>query len=120
MPNFNPPTKTVSENLYETFIFGYLTFSLVLPIMGITMKERDTVIIPIRVKKKLVSQMTLAIVRSKKPSRNAWLIWAIQMGLRKHKARFSRQEKDKIIMEIVRNEQRETANVKGGDADGQA
>ena len=48
------------------------------------MKERDTVIIPIRVKKSLIPEMLTAIKKSRKPSRNAWLNWAIIQGMRKH------------------------------------
>lgn len=47
--------------------------------------ERDTVIIPIRVKKTLVEQIKQGVTKSKKPSRNAWLIWAIEQGLRSHR-----------------------------------
>ena len=51
------------------------------------MKKRDTLIIPIRVKIPLSAQIDEAVKHSKQPSRNAWLIWVINNGLRKHKKR---------------------------------
>lgn len=45
---------------------------------------RDTLIIPIRVKIPLFARIDEAVKSSRKPSRNAWLIWAINNGLRKH------------------------------------
>jgi len=51
------------------------------------MKERDTVIIPIRIKKHLIPKITQAVEISRKPTRNSWLIWAIGLGLRPHKKR---------------------------------
>ncbi len=47
------------------------------------MKERDTVILPVRIKKDLMLEVNQKVSR-KKVSRNSWLIWAIRQGLRSH------------------------------------
>jgi len=47
-------------------------------------KDRDTTIIPIRVKNDLVPQIKQAVSRSRQPSRNSWLNWLIKEGLRPH------------------------------------
>jgi len=49
------------------------------------MKERDTVILPVRVKKELYSQIDQAVKRSRQPSRNAWMVRLIKEGLRPHR-----------------------------------
>ena len=51
------------------------------------MKERDTVILSVRIKRELYAQLGDAVKASKQPSRNAWLTWAISLGLRKHTKR---------------------------------
>jgi len=48
------------------------------------MKERDTVIIAIRIKKALSKEVKQRI-GNRKVSRNSWLIWTIKEGLRSHK-----------------------------------
>lgn len=48
------------------------------------MKERDTIILPTRIKKDLLPRIEIAVAKSRKKSRNAWLIWAIEQGLRPH------------------------------------
>ena len=48
------------------------------------MKERDTVIIAIRIKKALLDKVKERVAQ-KKVSRNSWVNWAITQGLRSHK-----------------------------------
>jgi len=48
------------------------------------MKERDTVILPVRIKKTVLAELNDRLPDTKQKSRNAWLNWAIQQGLRKH------------------------------------
>ncbi len=48
------------------------------------MKDRDTTVIPIRIKNTLIPEMEEAVKASRKPSRNAWIIWCIELGKRKH------------------------------------
>ena len=55
------------------------------------MKERDTVIVPIRVKKDMIPEIVKAVKSSRQPSRNAWLNWAISIGLRKHNKKESNE-----------------------------
>lgn len=47
------------------------------------MKERDTAILPVRIKKTLLSEVEQKVAK-KGVSRNSWLIWSIKQGLRKH------------------------------------
>ncbi len=54
---------------------------------GITMKERDTEILPVRIKKELYNQIDQAVKRSRQPSRNAWMNWLIKEGLRSHQGK---------------------------------
>jgi len=49
-------------------------------------KERDTVIVAVRIKKDLLDRVMQRIAR-RKVSRNGWLIRAILQGLRSHKRR---------------------------------
>ncbi len=51
------------------------------------MKERDTVILSIRVKKSLIPKIAEAIRKSRQPTRNSWLNWAIDNGLRSHRGK---------------------------------
>lgn len=51
---------------------------------GNTVKERDTVILPVRIKKDLFSQVKERVANLS-VSRNSWIIWAIKQGLRSHK-----------------------------------
>ena len=46
-------------------------------------KERDTVILAVRIKKDLMSEVNQKVAR-KKMSRNSWMLWAIRQGLRSH------------------------------------
>jgi len=46
-------------------------------------KERDTVILPVRIKKVLLEQVHEKVLK-RKVSRNSWLIGAIKEGLRPH------------------------------------
>ena len=46
-------------------------------------KERDTTILPVRIKKDLLAEVEQRVVK-KKVSRNSWVIKAIKEGLRKH------------------------------------
>ena len=48
------------------------------------MKERDTIILPVRIKKSLFVRVELK-VKSKKVSRNSWVNQAIEERLRSHK-----------------------------------
>jgi len=48
------------------------------------MKERDTEIVAIRIKKKLLAQVAQRVT-NKKVSRNSWVNWAVTQGLRSHK-----------------------------------
>lgn len=48
------------------------------------MKERDTVILPVRIKKTLLNEIDDNLLKTKQKTRNAWLNWAIKNGLRKH------------------------------------
>lgn len=52
-------------------------------IIGITMKERDTIILAVRIKKTLMDEVDQK-VSNKKISRNSWMIRAIKEGLRPH------------------------------------
>jgi hypothetical protein len=63
------------------------------------MKERDTVILPVRIKKILLTEINEKVCTSRQKSRNAWVIWAITQGLRKHG---NHQEKHNPIIDIVR------------------
>jgi len=47
-------------------------------------KERDTVILPVRIKKTLMEEVKWRVA-SRKVSRNSWIIRAIKEGLRSHK-----------------------------------
>ena len=47
---------------------------------------RDTVILPVRIKKDLLKRLNEKVTR-KRVSRNSWMIWAILNGLRSHKKR---------------------------------
>lgn len=47
--------------------------------------ERDTVILPVRIKKTLMTEIDRNLKSTKQVSRNAWLIWAIKQGLRSHR-----------------------------------
>ncbi len=58
------------------------------------MKERDTVILPVRIKKDLMAEVDQR-VSNKKQSRNSWLIWAINQGLRSHKKKEGKWELEK-------------------------
>ncbi len=49
------------------------------------MKERDTVILPVRIKKNILAEVNETVPKSKQKSRNAWLNWAIKNGLRPHR-----------------------------------
>ena len=49
------------------------------------MKERDTVILPVRIKKTLMAEVEEQVPKTKHKSRNAWVIWCIKNGLRPHK-----------------------------------
>lgn len=50
------------------------------------MKERDTVILSIRIPKDLLPQLNERIARSKKyKSRNAWILRAVYRSLRTHR-----------------------------------
>jgi len=49
------------------------------------MKERDTVILPVRIKKDLMAEVEEQVPKTKQKSRNAWVIWAIKLGLRDHR-----------------------------------
>jgi len=48
-------------------------------------KERDTTIISIRITKTLLAELDLVIPKTKRKTRNSWIAWAIQQGLRPHK-----------------------------------
>ena len=48
-------------------------------------KERNTIIVAVRIKKELYAHVLDAVKTSKQLTRNAWLNWAIQQGLRRHK-----------------------------------
>jgi len=54
------------------------------------MKERDTSILPVRIKKSLLAEVNGAVVKSRQKSRNAWLNWAIKNGLRPHRRKNER------------------------------
>lgn len=49
------------------------------------MKERDTVILPVRIKKTLLDILNERWPKSKKQSRNAWVNWSITRNLKSHK-----------------------------------
>lgn len=49
------------------------------------MKERDTAILAVRIKKTLLAEIARKVAIIKQPSRNAWMTWAIKQGLRRHK-----------------------------------
>lgn len=49
------------------------------------MKERDTVILSIRIPKELLPQINEKVAKSKYDTRNSWFIWAIRQGLRNHR-----------------------------------
>ena len=51
-------------------------------IIGITMKERDTKILPVRIKKDLLEKLNLKVAGNGQ-SRNSWLISLIEKGLEK-------------------------------------
>ena len=53
--------------------------------MDTSMKERNSVILSARVSKVLMPKINEAVKKSRKPSRNAWVIWAIEIALRSHK-----------------------------------
>ena len=48
------------------------------------MKERDTAILSVRIKKGLLAQVAQRVA-NKKVSRNSWIIWAVVQGLRSHR-----------------------------------
>ena len=48
------------------------------------MKERDTVILAVRIKKELLNSVQQRVSK-RKVSRNSWIIWAIKEGLRSHR-----------------------------------
>ena len=50
------------------------------------MKERDTVILPVRIKKSLDAAIKERVTK-KGVSRNSWVIKALKNGLRSHKAK---------------------------------
>ena len=45
---------------------------------------RDTVILPVRIKKDLLKELEQWLPRTNQPSRNAWMIWAVKTGMRSH------------------------------------
>jgi len=45
--------------------------------------KRDTVILPVRIKRTMLGDIENRVSR-KKVSRNSWMIWAIKEGLRSH------------------------------------
>ena len=53
---------------------------------GNIMKERDTDILAVRIKKTLLSEVKEKVTR-KKVTRNGWIIGCIKEGLRLHKKR---------------------------------
>ena len=67
---------------------------------GNTMKERETTTITVRIDYDLLDRVNENYPKSrqlspkdKKPSRNAWIIWAIKNGLRKHSKNGGQQTK---------------------------
>ena len=48
------------------------------------MKERDTIILPVRIKKDLMAEVDEQVPKARQKSRNSWVIWCIKQGLRKH------------------------------------
>ncbi len=63
----------------------------------INMKERDTVILPVRIKKPLLDKVHERVIK-RKVSRNSWVLKAIQEGLRSHKS----QNGHDTILNLVR------------------
>jgi len=51
------------------------------------MKERDSVILAVRIPKDLLLQLDNKVRISKRRSRNDWLLWAIKDGLRDRHAK---------------------------------
>jgi len=49
------------------------------------MKERDTLILPVRIKKDLMAEVNEQVPNTRQKSRNAWVIWCIKQGMRDHK-----------------------------------
>jgi len=48
-------------------------------------RQRDTVILPVRIKKDLMAEVEEQVPQTKQKSRNSWVIWCIKNGLRPHK-----------------------------------
>ncbi len=50
-------------------------------------RERDTRILPVRIKKVLYAELDQAVKLSRQPNRNAWMIWAIEQAIRSHRTK---------------------------------
>lgn len=49
------------------------------------MKERATVILSLRLDKRLLQKIDVRVPLTNHRSRNSWLLWTIEQGLRNHR-----------------------------------